>query len=90
MTMDLAEVRKLVAGGESQFVHAQRRWENEAESDWDIDDLDTEEIVRTAEKAIELGRLDDPETRDPVGSSRTTTCESTSRRIRPLPCAKPW
>lgn len=49
-----------------QFMHARRRWENEAEPDWDIDDLDSEEIVRTAEKAIDLGRLDDPDTRDPL------------------------
>ena len=70
MTMDLVEARKLVADGESQFVHAQRRWENEAESDWDCDDLDAEEIVRIAEKAIELGRLDDPETRDPLALLR--------------------
>lgn len=53
-----------------QFMHARRRWENETESDWEIDDLDTEEIVRTAEKAIGLGRLDDPDTRDPLALLR--------------------
>lgn len=145
------------------------RWENEPESDWGIDDLDTEEIVRTVEKAIDLGRLEALDTRDPlvllrdlgltkedallraavvlfgkkdrlsaeytqctvraarfpgteksefldnrqfrgnalscwpavsvlfgntsaslVGSSRTASCESTSRRIRLLLCAKRW
>lgn len=49
-----------------QFMHAQRRWENEPESDWGVDDLDTEEIVRTVEKAVDLGRLEDPDTRDPL------------------------
>ena len=42
------------------------RWENEPESDWGIDDLDTEEIVRTVEKAIDLGRLEALDTRDPL------------------------
>ncbi len=53
-----------------QFMHARRRWENEVESDWDIGDLDTKEIVRTAEKAISIGRLDDPDTRDPLALLR--------------------
>lgn len=53
-----------------QFMHARRRWENEVEPDWTIDDLDTEEIVRTAEEAIHLGRLDHPGTRDPLALLR--------------------
>lgn len=53
MTVDLA-------------VSTSRRWENERDPTWTVEDLDGEEIARTVERAVDLGRLDDPGTRDPL------------------------
>lgn len=47
-------------------LHGERRWENEIASEWTIDDLDENEIVRTVEEAIRRGRAEDPGTRDPM------------------------
>lgn len=47
-------------------LHSERRWENEASTDWAIDDLDGNEIVKTLEEAIRRGRAEDPRTRDPL------------------------
>lgn len=47
-------------------MHATTRWENEVTEGWKVQDLDTEEIVRTLEEAIRRGRSEDPGTRDPT------------------------
>lgn len=38
-------------------VHAQQRWENEPADGWKINDLDSEEILRTADVSIRQNRL---------------------------------
>ncbi len=48
-----------------KFMHATRRWENEPEPTWTVADLDVEEIRRTVGTAVEIGRLDEPDTREP-------------------------
>lgn len=53
-----------------QFMHATRRWENEPEPAWTVDDLDVDEIRRTTEKAVQLGRLTEPDTREPFALLR--------------------
>ena len=47
-------------------LHATQRWENEVDGSWQTSDLEGGEIVRTLEEAIRRGRMDDPNTRDPV------------------------
>jgi len=47
-------------------VHAETRWENEAASRWSVADLDHEEILRTVEEGIRIGRVEDPGTREPA------------------------
>ena len=51
-------------------LHGQYRWETEPVPDWEVDDLDLTEIVRTLEEAVRRGRADDPGTRDPVALLR--------------------
>ena len=53
-----------------QFMHATRRWENEPEPTWTIADLDVDEITRTVETAVEIGRLTKPEAREPFALLR--------------------
>lgn len=54
-----------------QLMHATRRWENEPEPTWTIADLDVDEIARTVETAVEIGRLTKPEAREPLALLRT-------------------
>lgn len=53
-----------------QFVHATRRWENEPERGWTVADLDVDEIRKTVDVAVEIGRLTKPDTRDPLALLR--------------------
>ena len=53
-----------------QFMHATRRWENEPEPAWTIADLDVDEVTRTVETAVEIGRLTKPEAREPLALLR--------------------
>jgi len=46
-------------------VHAETRWENQPAADWTVADLDHEEIRRTLDEAIRVGRVEDPGTREP-------------------------
>lgn len=46
-------------------VHAETRWENQAATGWSVADLDHEEIGRTLEEGIRIGRVEDPGTREP-------------------------
>jgi len=49
-----------------EHLHATRRWENElVEEGVSINDLDAEEIQRTLDNAIQLGRLEPTDRRDP-------------------------
>ncbi len=47
-------------------LHAETRWENQPATDWSVTDLDQEEIRRTLEEGIRVGRVEDPGTRDPA------------------------
>lgn len=47
-------------------LHAQTRWENQSAKDWSVDALDHNQIVLTVEEAIRRGRMEDPETRNPL------------------------
>ena len=53
-----------------QFMHATRRWENEPELAWTVDDLDIDQIRRTAEEAVQRNRLKEPDTREPLALLR--------------------
>lgn len=53
-----------------QFMHATRRWENEPEPAWTVDDLDIDQIRRTADKAVQRDRLKEPDTREPLALLR--------------------
>lgn len=47
-------------------LHSEKRWENQtAEEWWTIDDLDHAEIRNTVSEAVRLGRLNEPESRNP-------------------------
>ena len=46
-------------------LHADTRWENQAATDWSETDLDQEEVRRTLDEGIRIGRIEDPGTRDP-------------------------
>ncbi len=46
-------------------VHGEVRWENQTATGWSVSDLDREEIRRTVEEGIRIGRVEDPGTRDP-------------------------
>ena len=46
-------------------MHGERRWENQTASGWQVEDLDADEIRRTAAEAIRRGRLEDPGNTDP-------------------------
>lgn len=52
------------------LMHATRRWENEPEPAWTIADLDVDEIQRTVETAVEIGRLTKPQAREPFALLR--------------------
>ena len=45
-------------------IHGEQRWENQPADGWSIDDLDGDEIVRTIERSIEIGRIEEPGTRE--------------------------
>lgn len=47
-------------------LHSDRRWETEPAKGWSVDDLDAKEIRRTVEIAVQRGRLEAQETRDPA------------------------
>jgi ATP-dependent DNA helicase RecG len=46
-------------------LHAEMRWENQPATDWAVADLDQEEIRRTLDEGIRVGRVEDPGTREP-------------------------
>lgn len=46
--------------------HSQTRWENEIAEGFTVDDLDTNELLKTMEEAIRRGRSEDPGTREPL------------------------
>lgn len=46
-------------------LHAETRWENQPAAGWTVADLDPEEIRRTLEEGIRVGRVEDPGTREP-------------------------
>lgn len=47
-------------------LHADSRWEIQPAARWSVSDLDREEIRRTLEAGIQAGRIEDPDTRDPL------------------------
>ena len=47
-------------------MHSERRWENRTASGWTVEDLDADEIRRTAAEAVQRGRLDEPGSREPL------------------------
>lgn len=51
-------------------MHSEQRWENRPATGWSVDDLDGAEIRRTVTEAVRRGRLEEPETRDPIGLLR--------------------
>ena len=51
-------------------LHSSERWENTVAKGWTVDRLDTREIIVTLEEAIRRGRIDDPQTRDPLAVLR--------------------
>lgn len=46
-------------------LHADSRWELQPALGWSVSDLDHEEIRRTLEAGIHVGRIEEPDTRDP-------------------------
>jgi len=46
-------------------LHADVRWENQAATGWSVKDLDQEEVRRTLDEGIRIGRIEDPGTREP-------------------------
>ena len=46
-------------------LHADSRWELQPAAGWSVMDLDLEEIRKTLEAGIQIGRIEEPETRDP-------------------------
>jgi len=46
-------------------MHGTSRWENQPTEDWEIEDLDEDEILRTVNEAVRRGRLEDTGTTDP-------------------------
>lgn len=51
-------------------LHADSRWELQPATGWSVSDLDHEEIRRTLEAGIHAGRIEDPDTRDPLAILR--------------------
>ncbi len=51
-------------------LHADTRWENQPAPGWSVADLDHDEIRRTLEEGIRLGRVEDPGTREPAAILR--------------------
>jgi len=51
-------------------LHAESRWEIEAAVGWSVADLDEEEIRRTLEEGIRIGRVGEPGTREPEAIMR--------------------
>jgi len=51
-------------------LHADSRWELQPATGWSVSDLDQEEIRRTLEAGIQAGRIEDPDTRDPLAILR--------------------
>ena len=46
-------------------MHSERRWENQTAAGWRVEDLDADEIRRTAAEATRRGRLAEPGSMDP-------------------------
>ena len=46
-------------------LHADSRWELQPATGWSVLDLDHEEIRKTLEAGIHIGRIEEPDTRDP-------------------------
>ena len=46
-------------------VHNEQRWENQPAAGWSVDDLDVAEIRNTVAEAVRIGRLNEPDTREP-------------------------
>ena len=51
-------------------LHADSRWELQPATGWSMADLDHDEIRRTLETSIQAGRIEDPDTRDPLAILR--------------------
>jgi ATP-dependent DNA helicase RecG len=51
-------------------LHGTERWENTVARGWTVDKLDVREMILTLEEAIRRGRIDDPQTRDPLAVLR--------------------
>lgn len=49
-----------------ESLHATERWETQPAKGWNVEMLDTREMVLTIEEAIRRGRSEDPGTRDPL------------------------
>ena len=46
-------------------MHSEQRWENQAASEWSVEDLDVAEIRNTVAEAVRIGRLNEPGSREP-------------------------
>ncbi len=46
-------------------MHTERRWENHPATSWTVDDLDIAEIRNTIARAVRIGRLNEPGSREP-------------------------
>lgn len=46
-------------------VRCEQRWENQPAVGWTVDDLDLGEVRNTVAEAVRLGRLNEPERREP-------------------------
>jgi ATP-dependent DNA helicase RecG len=53
-----------------ESMHSDIRYENEAAVDWQVSMMDTNELIVMMEEAIRRGRLDDPQTREPIAILR--------------------
>lgn len=49
----------------SERMHSERRWENQPADGWTVDDLDVGEIRKTVAEAVRIGRLSEPDSREP-------------------------
>ena len=47
-------------------MHSEQRWENQPAHGWTIEDLDEAEVRNTIAQAVHVGRLNEPESRDPA------------------------
>ncbi len=61
LTMSAEECNRMLL----ERVHKEHRWENQLLPGWTIDDLDVAEIRNTVAQAVYIGRLNEPDGRDP-------------------------